>query len=197
MHGFGKGKLCVAGHELPVGHHPNELLGVQRISTRALQQRRLGVGRQNRALEERSDEPGRLLVVERRQREREGVRLSSSPARPAREKLGAGRADDEDRNSAGPVDEVIDEVEEPLVGPVQVLEHEHERPLVRDRLEEAPPGRERLRAVVAAQLLLGLEPDQRSEMALDPVGFGVVDQPANTAVELGRGLFRRVRLQDS
>ena len=74
------------------------------------------------------------------------------PPQPARRASSSGRAvhDHENRNPACPVDEVVDEVEQALVGPVQVFEDEHERPLLGERLEEAPPGRERLGPMVAA-----------------------------------------------
>ena len=68
------------------------------------------------------------------------------PPQPGRrvEQLGAGGSDDEDRHPARPVDEVVDEVEKGIVCPVQVLEHEDERPLLGERLEEAPPSGEGL-----------------------------------------------------
>ena len=47
-------------------------------------------------------------------------------------------------------------------------------PLVGERLEEAPPGRERLVAPVAATPRLGLEADERTQVPLDPVGVGAV-----------------------
>ncbi len=53
-------------------------------------------------------------------------------------------ADDEQRDARRPVDEMVDEVEQALVGPVEVLEDEDERALVGDPLEEAAPRRERL-----------------------------------------------------
>ena len=36
---------------------------------------------------------------------------------------------------------MVDEVEQSVIGPVEVLEHEHERPLRGCRLEQSPPGR--------------------------------------------------------
>ena len=41
------------------------------------------------------------------------------------EQLGAGGADHEQRDRLGPVGEVLQEREHRVVGPVQVLEHEH------------------------------------------------------------------------
>lgn len=51
---------------------------------------------------------------------------------------------------------------------MQILEDEHERPLVGERLEEAPPGGERLVTPVAAALGPAGECDQGPQMRLDP-----------------------------
>ena len=79
---------------------------------------------------------------------------------------------------------MVDEVEEIVVGPVQVFEHEHERPLGREVLEEAAPGRERLVAGVAACLRPAGEPDERAQVRLDP-GSSAGDR---TQLRLGVGL---------
>ena len=60
---------------------------------------------------------------------------------------------------------MVEEVEQPFVGPVEVFEDEHERPPFAERLEEPTPGRERL---VAALALRRLERDEWTEVALDP-----------------------------
>ena len=59
---------------------------------------------------------------------------------------------------------MVDEVEQVVVGPVQVLEDEHERALLGEGLEEPSPGGEALRAV-AARLTLGGEADQRPQVS--------------------------------
>ena len=89
---------------------------------------------------------------ERRERDRRRVALAAAPAGPPLEQLRPRRADDEQRHAGRPVDEVVDEVEQAVVGPVQILEDEHERALLGERLEEAAPGGERLVAAVAAEL---------------------------------------------
>ena len=85
-----------------------------------------------------SPESGERLTVAR-------VRLAAAPAGPPLEQLRAGGADDQQRHRARAVGEQVDEVEQRVVGPVHVLEHEDGRAVLRQRLEEAPPGRERLR----------------------------------------------------
>ena len=110
----------------------------------------------------------RLLVRERRERERRRVQLAAAPAGPALEQLRPRGADDEQRNVRHPLDELVDEVEQALVRPVQVLDDEHERPLLGERLEEAAPGGEGLATSVAPELALAAEPDEGEEVRLDP-----------------------------
>ena len=151
---------------------------------------------QNGPLEQSCEEARRLVVVERRQGERGRVRLSPAPAGAAREQLRSRGAHDEDRHTSCPVDQVVDEVEEPLVRPVEILEDEDERALFGDAFEESPPGGERLRPPVSVQLLLALDSDERAEVPLDPLGFGVVNHLTHAGSQLAFGLVGRIRLED-
>jgi hypothetical protein len=81
---------------------------------------------------------------------------------------------------------VIHEIEQAVVRPMQVLEHEHERPLPGKGLEVAAPGGERLATVVTAQLDAGLEPDQRAQVPLDPFRIrGFQSEGCECACQLG------------
>ncbi len=81
---------------------------------------------------------------------------------------------------------------------MQVLEHEHERPFVGDRLEEATPGGERLLAFVARPGVVRLEPDEWTQLALDPGDVcGVFDEPRHGAAQLFGRLLGAVRVEDS
>ena len=143
-------------------------------------------------------EARRLLRGQGRERDRRRVRLSSAPPGTAGEQLWAGRADDEQRNSRRPVDEVIDEVEQAVVRPVQVLEDEDERVLLGERFEEPPPGRERLGLAVGAGLGLLGEADQRAEVAHDPVRIRCVfHQLGDNLVQLLLRLLLRIGLEDA
>jgi hypothetical protein len=64
------------------------------------------------------------------------------------EQLRPSGTDNQDRNAARPVGEVVDEVEQAVVGEMEILEDEHEGTLLCERLEEAPPGGERFVAAV-------------------------------------------------
>jgi len=168
-----------------------ELLRVERIALSSFQQRLLDLGRKQPAVEDVRDQRGRLLPGKRGEPKRRGVHLPATPARTALEQLRPRAANDEQRDSAQPVDELVDEVEQALVGPVEVLENEHERPLLRQRLQKPPPCCERLTAAVAAEHGLALQTDERAQVRLHPAGIarvvdGVRDRPAPSPPPLPR-----------
>ena len=112
----------------------------------------------------------RLLTAQRRQRDRRRVRLPAAPARPPGQELGPCGGDDEYRDPGRPVDEVVDEVQQALVRPVEVLEDDDERALLREPLEEPPPRREALDAPIPCRSRFGAvgESEQRLELAGRP-----------------------------
>jgi hypothetical protein len=63
--------------------HACELLGVEWVASRALDQRRLQVGRQHGPFEQGVDQVCRVVVRQRRERDRGRVRLPSAPPRAA------------------------------------------------------------------------------------------------------------------
>src|SRR6266567_4005389 len=121
-----------------------ELLGVERVPPGSLEKSLLRAGLEHRSLEQLSEQARRLLVRQGRERERRRVQLAPAPTRAPLEQLGLCGSYDEQRDVAHPVDQLVHEVEEALVGPVQVLEDEDERTLLRESLEQAPPRCERL-----------------------------------------------------
>ena len=127
-------------HIAPLEQDARVLLGVERVAPGPCEQRLLRLRVEQRPLEQRLDETGGVLVRERRERDRERVRLAAAPPRPALQELGARGREYEQRNAARPLDQLVDELQQRIVGPVQILEHEHERPLLGQRLEEAAPG---------------------------------------------------------
>ena len=85
-----------------------------------------------------------------------------------------GERQHEDRVAARPVEQVVEEVEQACVRPLHVLEHEHDRVLLGEALEQHAPGREQV-LLVAGQALL--EPQQVCEPRLHPgalLGVGQV-----------------------
>jgi hypothetical protein len=147
-------------------------------------------------------------AVEEGPHRRVGQRLESQlrqvpglrpPVRPPVGELRSGQGDHEERDTPRPFEEVLDEVEEAGVGPLEVLEEEHGRAPFGDPLEEDPPGGEE---DVPAAGGSGLEPQQREERGLHPapvlvgrdvLGDGAPDPLARRrlVVVLGEPLARR------
>ena len=84
---------------------------------------------------------------------------------PALGQLGPREREHEQRVVARPLEQVLDEVEQAGVGPLEVLEDEHGRPLLGEPLEEEPPGREEILPVGRGPLR---EPEQVGEPRLEP-----------------------------
>ena len=80
--------------------HAGVLLGVERVAPGPGEKRLLGLRIQQRLLEQRLHQAGRLLVRERRERDRERVRLAAAPAGPPLEQLRAGGAEHEQGHAA-------------------------------------------------------------------------------------------------
>ena len=102
--------------------------------------------------------------------------------------------DDEDRVVAPPIEQILDERDEALVGPVDVLEHHHERPLLGEPLEEATPGGEEILAVGRGPVA---EAEQLEQPRLDPVTLVLVaDVGLEHGAQLRRRAFRVLVLED-
>lgn len=185
MHGLGQVRQLA-----PLGEDARVLLGVERVASGAGEQLRPRLGREQWLGDEPADEPCGLLIRERGERDCERVRLATTPARSPLQELRPRRADDEERNSAHPVDEVIKEVEQVLVAPMQILQNQNERPLRGKRLEELPPGGKRLRALVAAAHLRRAKADKRAQVRLESAIL-------NRLVQLPPNFLGRVALEDS
>src|SRR5262249_55347810 len=67
-----------------------------------------------------------------------GVEHPARPAGPEFEKLRPRETDEQDRGVPDPRREVLDQVEERRLAPVDVVEDEDDRPAARERLEEKP-----------------------------------------------------------
>src|SRR5207245_4085908 len=90
-----------------------------------------------------------------------------------------------------------DEIEEIVVRPMQILEDEDERTLLRKCLEEPSPGREALAPPVAGELAFRTEPDEWPKFRLDPRSFGLADQIGDRGPKLRGGVVCGVGLEDS
>ena len=124
VHALGQRQVI---HRPALEIEPPELLGVERVSARALEQCRLRLGGEDGALQNERQQPGRVVVGERRQGKRERVELAAAPQPARRSNSSAWPCTRGGSDAARPLREMLDEVEQPLVGPVDVLEDEHER----------------------------------------------------------------------
>ena len=80
-----------------------------------------------------------LIRWERVEEDRRGVQPAPGPLRPGVEELGSREAEQQDRRP-GELGHMLDEVEEGRCRPVQVLEHEDDRPPSRECLEQPARG---------------------------------------------------------
>ena len=144
----------------PLEEELGELLRVEGIAACTFQQRLLRLGGQHGSLQELRDEERGLVLAQRRERERRRVELAAAPARAPLEQLGPRGCDRQQRDVRDPVDELVHEVEQALVRPVEVLEDDDEWPLLGHRLEKASPGGEGRLPAVVPELRLGREADE-------------------------------------
>ena len=100
-----------------------------------------------------------------------------------REQLRARRSDDKERHVGGPVDKGIDEVEQAVVGPVQILEDENGCALRGKSLEEAAPRRECLDAPVPAGSIVG-DSDEGMQHRSQPLDLSLAAQACDGLKEL-------------
>ena len=147
---------AVAGAALD--EHADRLLDEQRVPLGAVERflrKRLGSlsGGARELAEQLLDELGALLLRERLELDRRRAHAPAAPTRSCVEQLGSGEAEDQDRRPH-PVGDVLDEVEQWRLGPVDVLEEEDERLDVGDPLHDlACRPRDLLRAALAFERL--------------------------------------------
>ena len=107
--------------------HANELLGVQRVAAGALQQLSVQARRQRGAVEHGCHQLCGLAVGQRGKPDRRDVGAAAAPRRGGVVKLRSGRRDQHHRNPAGPLGQVVDEVQHDFLGPVQVFDQHDQR----------------------------------------------------------------------
>ncbi len=121
------------------------------------------------------------------------LRPAGAEAGPPLGELRSRERQHEERVVARPLEQVLDEVEEGRVGPLQVLEDEHDGALLGEPLEEEPPGGEEILPV--AGRVLG-EAEQVGESRLEPASLGFIpdallEHRAQLRERFVRGVFLR------
>src|SRR4029078_12383966 len=124
---------------------------------------------------------------------RRAVELPAAPAGLRVEQLGACDAEKEDRRSPREVGDVLDELEERRLGPVDVVEHDDLGPLGGALLEETTERKLRLGGR-AAEHRVRLDPDREQQLDERPVGdaLAVVEAAAVEDVRLRTGVAAEV-----
>src|SRR5205814_3982867 len=96
--------------------------------------------------------------------------------------------------SVRPLEQVLDEVEQSRVRPLQVLEDEQHRAVLCEPLEEEPPGGEEILPVARRVLR---EPEQMRQARLEPLTLAcILDALNEHRAQLSECLLRRVLLGD-
>src|SRR5688572_1478099 len=98
-----------------------------------------------------------------------GVRPGASPAGPALEKMMAGETDDEDR-AGEPVGQILDEIQEGRLGPVNVFDYDDEGPGIGRRLDELA---DRPEGLLEGRRLLVAHPNDRAKPVHDRILVGL------------------------
>jgi hypothetical protein len=186
-----------------LGEHAADLLGVQRVAAGPLEQTALQLGRQHRLSEQGGYQPRGVGLGQRSERDRGEVAHPTTPVGGVVVQLGTGGTHDQQRHPGRPLHQVPREGQQGRVGPVQILEHDHQRPLGGHGCEEAPPGSKRL-------LLLGraggggrggagtCQPDKGREPGRQPLPLArLLDHRRDRVAELGCRLDPIVGVQDA
>ncbi len=126
------------------------------------------------------------LVAKRLEGEAHEGPRSRPPAGPAFDQLRPSEGHDGQGHAAAPVEQVVDEVEQSGVRPMEVLEQEDDR--VRIAAMRSKNARQALNSSSRAAPALPFEPEQDEEGVLDPAAFGLVGDPArDTGRDRGPG----------
>ena len=168
-----------------------ELLRIQGVAACLLKQRPLRLGRQDRALQQRRDQLSGLGIAQGSEVDPLRVAGAGAEGGMALVELRPRRTEEQQRHALGPVGEMLEKGEQGGVRPVQILEHQHRRPLGREALAEAPPGRKRL--LLASRLRRRAH--QRRQAGQEPGPVGIAFR--NCPLELRRRLRGRVRFEDA
>ena len=185
-------RAVLADQDPAVDQHPDGLHRIERDALGALEDALPDVVGEPR--DRIAEQGAHLVAVERLQEDRREVAGAGAPARPALRELRPRERQHEDRPVARPLHQILDEIEQRAVGPVDVLEHHDRRSLIGDPLEEDPAGREQVLLVADATLL---EPEQVTEARPDePALVRVGDVPLDRLRELGRCGRRLLVLED-
>ena len=148
-------------HPRTLAEHRHHLLDVERVPSR---RRRDAIARvlvQLDFAEQVRDEVVACVRAQRLEQERRRVQLPASPVRPNVEQLGARDAEEEDRRVPREVGDVLDEIDEHGLGPLEIVDHHDLRSLGGASLEQ-PAKATRVSSGMDATTLSGSMPSGTS-----------------------------------
>ena len=183
--------VVLADEQAVVDEHPEDLLDEQRIALG-------GVGDADscRAVEPTArqqvlDDVVAVVARERCKRDRLSVRIPGAPTGATVEELGPSSAHDEDRGPGAPSPQVLQQVEERRLAPVDVVEGDDEGADARGGLEQLADGPERLLNGIGRVR----QTDDRCDVGGDRRGVGIVI--AEPSLDLCLGLVDAVVALDA
>ena len=138
-----------------LGDRDHDLLEEERVALGFRQQRASGLRRELFVPAESVDQLLAVGSAERLELDRRRADAPSAPARAHVQQLRPGETDDEERSVAHPLGHMLDQLEERIFGPMDVLEDEDER--LRLRHELRPLARRPRDLLLAALAVNGLE----------------------------------------
>jgi len=119
-----------------LAHQREHLLDEERIASRRVADARPEGVVELAAGEQRLDQHVGRERVERLEQRRRRVQLAAAPADPPVEQLRPRDAQEQDRRVTREIGDVLDQLEERRLAPMDVVEHDHERRRERDRLQQ-------------------------------------------------------------
>ena len=123
--------------------------------------------------------------------------LLFAPLRLPVEQLWPCRGDHEQGNVGRRVEQVVEELKQPCVRPVQILDHHDEGPSSAHRLDDASPGGEKLGLVGTWSLSIA-QPEQRRQPCPEPLALrALADECLQRGVQLGYHVHGRVGLKNA
>ena len=134
--------------------------------------------------------PGQALERQRRVRGQ-----AASPGGPLAEQLGPREGEQEQRHVLDARGERLEQVEEAVVGPVDVVEHQQRRLARRERLDEDAGGEEERLAVGC--VAVAADPDEHREVARVLLCFRIADERRHRAGQLGGRVAELVAVVDA
>ena len=168
--------------------HPRRLLDEERVPLGLLEQR-AALGRRQLAIgEQRVEQFLALLGRQRLELDRRRAQAAAAPAGADVEQLGPREADDQQGCVLDPLGEVLDQLEQRLLGPVNVLEDEDQRLCIGQLRRPLAGGPGDLFLAP-----LGLDPLEHADGEREQVGDGVV---AAAGAQLRDGLLDGIVVRD-